>query len=335
VNFTYMGDKELAHMPNIRANYDVVIYPHTGGTAQSNVTGVAVTGKDPVPYKKTAETPAFGTPDSTDDIRGGMGIDGLMNLYKFVQQGGTLITEGSTSTLFPEYNLTPGVTVENPPALFARGTILRGVITDMKSPLAYGITDKEIPVYFSQAPVLNVGGRGGGGRGVTAPYAQNTQPMAGENQVPISSIAIGGAAAEAAAPAAGGGGGRGARAGAGGRGGRGGAAGAAAAAPDAAAGGGGGFGGFAAPDPATQPRVVMRFPTDTTQMLLSGALAGMEGLSNRVQLVDSPVGKGHVVSFAIRPYWRWQTQGTYFLGFNAILNWNHLDAGKAAAPVTP
>jgi hypothetical protein len=77
-----------------------------------------------------------------------------------------------------------------------------------------------------------------------------------------------------------------------------------------------------------QPRVVMRFPADTTQMLLSGALAGMEGLSNRVQLVDSPIGKGHVVSFAIRPYWRWQTQGTYFLGFNAIMNWNHLDAGK-------
>ena len=59
-----------------------------------------------------------------------------------------------------------------------------------------------------------------------------------------------------------------------------------------------------------------------------GALAGMEGLSNRVQLVDSPVGKGHVVSFAIRPYWRWQTQGTYFLGFNAIMNWNDLDAGR-------
>ncbi len=218
VKFTYMGDKELAHMPNIRANYDVVIYPHTGGNAQSNVTGVAITGKDPVPYKHTAETPSFGTPDSTDDIRGGMGIDGLMNLYKFVQQGGTLITEGSTSTLFPEYNLTPGVTVETPAALFGRGTIVRGVITDMKSPLAYGITDKELPVYFSQAPVLAVGGRGGAGRGNAAPYAQNTQPMAGENQVPISSINIGGAGAEAEAPAAGGaaGGGRGGRGGGGG-----------------------------------------------------------------------------------------------------------------------
>ena len=35
--------------------------------------------------------------------------------------------------------------------------------------------------------------------------------------------------------------------------------------------------------------------------------------------------------FAIRPFWRWQTQGTFFLGFNAILNWNDLDAGKAPA----
>ena len=33
--------------------------------------------------------------------------------------------------------------------------------------------------------------------------------------------------------------------------------------------------------------------------------------------------------FAIRPFWRWQTQGTYSLGFNAIMNWNDLDAGKS------
>ena len=33
--------------------------------------------------------------------------------------------------------------------------------------------------------------------------------------------------------------------------------------------------------------------------------------------------------FAIRPFWRWQTQGTYMLGFNTIMNWDDLDAGKA------
>ena len=53
-------------------------------------------------------------------------------------EGGTLITEGSTSTIFPEYNLTPGVTVETPDGLFARGSIMRGVISDRRSPIAYG-----------------------------------------------------------------------------------------------------------------------------------------------------------------------------------------------------
>jgi hypothetical protein len=49
-------------------------------------------------------------------------------------------------------------------------------------------------------------------------------------------------------------------------------------------------------------------------------------------IVDQPLGQGHVVMFAIRPFWRWQTQGTFALGFNTIINWDHLDAGKAAAP---
>ncbi|HEX7123002.1 MAG TPA: hypothetical protein VF178_11570, partial [Gemmatimonadaceae bacterium] len=79
------------------------------------------------------------------------------------------------------------------------------------------------------------------------------------------------------------------------------------------------------------PRVVVRFPSDTTQMLLSGVLVGGDALANRAQVIDAPVGNGHVVMFAIRPFWRWQTQGTYFMGFNAILNWNDLDAGRPDA----
>ena len=79
----------------------------------------------------------------------------------------------------------------------------------------------------------------------------------------------------------------------------------------------------------SRPRVVMSFPQNPNDMLLSGTLASGQLLSNRAAVVDVPLGKGHVVMFAIRPFWRWQTQGTYFLGFNAILNWNDLDAGKS------
>jgi hypothetical protein len=73
----------------------------------------------------------------------------------------------------------------------------------------------------------------------------------------------------------------------------------------------------------------MRFPDSVDRMLLSGALGGGEVLEGRAQVVDATVGDGHVVMFAIRPFWRWQTQGNFFLGFNAILNWNDLGAGGA------
>ena len=67
-------------------------------------------------------------------------------------------------------------------------------------------------------------------------------------------------------------------------------------------------------------------------MLLSGTLEGGNTLQSRAQLVDESIGQGHIVMFAIRPFWRWQTQGTFAMGFNAILNWNDLDAGKGTAP---
>ena len=98
---------------------------------------------------------------------------------------------------------------------------------------------------------------------------------------------------------------------------------------------GGGGPGFQQQDPnAPRPRVVLQFPATESEMLLSGTLVGGQALANRAQLVDVPLGQGHVVMFAIRPFWRWQTQGTFFLGFNAILNWNDLDVGKTA-PTTP
>jgi hypothetical protein len=75
----------------------------------------------------------------------------------------------------------------------------------------------------------------------------------------------------------------------------------------------------------------MRFPENPNDMLLSGTMANGQFLSGRAIAVDDRLGSGHVVMFAIRPFWRWQTQGTYMLGFNAIMNWNDLDAGRLGA----
>jgi hypothetical protein len=333
VPYTYFADQKLKE-GNLRAKYDVIIFPHVGGTSASMINGIAMTGNAPIPYKKTAETPNLGGVDETDDIRGGMGYEGLQELVKFVQQGGTLIAEGSTAALMAETNLSGGVAVEHPESFFARGSIVRGVMADLKSPIAYGYDSKDLPVYFNQDPVLNAaagaaggfgGFGGGGGRGgpINGGAGQNVTP----NAIPIhvSPLDPSEAPAQAETPAAlaGGRGGRG-------RGGRGGAA---AAAPDGRGGfggGGRGFGAVAASGPA--PRVIVRFPANANDMLLSGTLGGGEAVANHALAVDVTMGKGHMVLFALRPFWRWQSQGTYMLAFNAILNWDHLDAGKSAAP---
>src|SRR5262245_25649152 len=302
VPYTYFADQKLRD-GNLRAKYDVIVFPHVGGSSVSQVNGMALTGKAPLPYQKTAETPNLGFLDSSEDIRGGMGLEGLAELAKFVREGGTLITEGSTAAIFPDYGLISEVTVEQPAQLFVRGSILRGRLADRLSPIAYGYGGSDVPVYFSQAPVLNSGstaGRGGAppqnpnaGLGqIVTPNAvpQQLSPFETDDSRRDAEVNARPRAADAAEVR------------------------------ERAQGGPG--------RQEARPRVVIQFGPEPRDLLLSGTLANGQFLSNRAAVVDARLGDGHVVMFAIRPFWRWQTHGTYTLGFNAIMNWNDLDAGR-------
>ncbi len=307
VPYDYFADQKLRD-GNLRAKYDVLVFPHVGGDAQAQVNGIAMTGDLPLPYRRSDATPNLGYMDESDDIRGGMGFDGLVELANFVKAGGTLIVEGSTSAIFPEYGLTSGVSVENPENVVAPGSIHRGIFSDKTSPITYGYTGDQLPVYFKNDLVLSAGGDGGLGAlarrflgGGNSPW-QNTTPMAnkpelspyeqgassGDEEPEVDEMAEFRRMARAF-----------------------------------------GFGG----DDGDGPRVILRFPQQPDRILLSGTLGGAAALAGKAQVVDAPVGEGHVVMFAIRPFWRWQTQGTHFLGFNAILNWNDLDAGQEEEPV--
>jgi hypothetical protein len=308
VPYTYFGDIRLRE-GNLRAKYDVIIYPHVGGSAQAQVNGIPKAGTVPLPYKKTTATPNLGALEEAEDIRGGMGMEGLLELVKFVREGGTLITEGSTAAILPEFGITSGVTIERPTQLFARGSIMRSQWADRKSPIAYGFENATLPVYFNQDPVINAGGGGipaefagffGGGPQIPG-VGQNTTPMANSPNR-LASLEPGDAPRDPRPQA------------------------------DAAAEFRSMARAFGISLDEARPRVVLSFPQNPNDMLLSGTLVGGQFLSGRAQVVDATVGQGHVVMFAIRPFWRWQTQGTFFLGFNTILNWNDLDAGKGAAP---
>lgn len=168
IPYDYISDQTLAKLPNLREKYDVIIFGPINGTAQNIVRGLPkLSDKElPIPWKKSDITPNLGmSPDTTDDIRGGMGIRGIANLTEFIESGGLFITIGGNASIPIDYGMTAGVNIQDANLLKARGAVLNTVFADRASPISYGY-DERLAVYFNQAPILNVANFGvpGGGQ---------------------------------------------------------------------------------------------------------------------------------------------------------------------------
>jgi hypothetical protein len=309
IPYSYISEHTIRDTPNLRERFDVIIFPPVGGTAQSIVNGIPRRG-DPIPWKASALTPNFGnSPDQSDDIRGGMGLSGVANLQRFVSEGGLFITVQNTVRVPVEYGMTTGVTIETPRQLQAAGSIYNATFADRKSPISYGYGE-HLPIYFNQAPLFQVStGLPGGGGGTGAPAAARPSGRGGVNDPDVIQ-----GMPQAAPP------------------------------PQRALARPGEeqltdeqrlqLGAFYVP-PAERPRVVLRFAREERDLLVSGMLANGAELANRAAVVDVPHGRGHILLFATNPMWRHQTQGEFFLLFNAALNYDNLGVGLAETTPAP
>jgi len=156
VPFTYISEQSLRRAGALD-RFDVVVYPHVSAPPATLINGRPMVGPA-IPWKKTAATPNLGKWDETDDIRPGMGFDGLSTLRKFVERGGLLLTTGGTSRLPIEMGFNPTVTVTATTRLNARGGIFRGqtVAATAASPILFGYDKSSFPIYFNQSPVMSV-----------------------------------------------------------------------------------------------------------------------------------------------------------------------------------
>ncbi|MBP7475247.1 MAG: hypothetical protein KA810_08325, partial [Pyrinomonadaceae bacterium] len=304
IPYDYISDQVLGRTPNLREKWDVIIFGPVGGSAQAIVRGNPKFGESeaPIPWKASSLTPNMGmSPDQTDDIRGGMGIQGIANLNKFVEGGGLFVTVTGNASIPIDFGITSGVSIQESTALNARGSVVNTTFSDRRSPIAYGY-DEGLAVYFNQAPLLQVGGGGfggggGGGGGIPGAGAGGATRPTGRGTLTDPDVVQGRKPMEPVAPGGG---------------------------------GGGGFGGGQQPQPpiSSQPRVVLRFAPER-DLLVSGMMAGGAELAGKAAVVDVPVGKGHVVMFANNPMWRHQTHGSFSLLFNAILHYDNLSVGRA------
>jgi hypothetical protein len=107
VPYLYVRDEDI-RAGKLRERIDVLLYGHVDLELAEQIEGLPKRW-GPMPFKKTAQTPSFGTPAESDDITGGIGYAGLAEVQRFVDSGGLLITLGSGSMLALEGGIVRGV----------------------------------------------------------------------------------------------------------------------------------------------------------------------------------------------------------------------------------
>jgi hypothetical protein len=303
VPYTYISTQDVAKDANLSAKYDVIVFPPAGGNPQAIIQGMPM-WRNPMPWKNTPETPNIGKWAETDDVRPGLGWQGVQNLQNFVNGGGVLIGVDNTAEFAVQMGFTSGVSTASPPRLHVVGSLLRSKIVDDASPVMYGVPDS-LAVFSDNGlnfGVTNVRGGRGGGRGGNGGENRETgrgrpdEPDQVQGRPPLDS-------AHTAPPR-----------------------------PTAQP-----WQALPVTDdqlrnplniipPAARPRVLLRF-ADQRDLLVSGLLDGTD-VAQRIAVVDVPSEKGHVVLFANNPIYRGETVGSYGMVFNTLLNWDNLGAGR-------
>ena len=294
VKYAYISTQTVAREKNLSDRYDVILFAPIGiNDSQMIVDGLPMWGNR-LPWKTTKLTPNIGRIDSTDDIRPGLGEQGVANLKRFVGAGGLFVTSQDTAKFAIDMGLAPGVFVAPTKDLKVVGSVLQAEAVDANDPITRGYA-KPFAVYSANGMAFTLSnlvdgddhlpnakdykrptGRGGphdfdtpeGRASTAAPELPSAKPWQAlplnAEQMRNNPLAI----------------------------------------------------------PVDQrPRAIVRFVA-ADDLLISGLLKDGGALAEHAALVDARYGKGHTLLFAINPIWRGETIGSYALVFNAIVNFD-------------
>ncbi len=307
IPYDYISTQIVAKTSDLNSKYDVILFPPVGFFAGPTmvINGLPSAWGNPLPWKNTPETPNLvGQNDSTDDMRPGLGWDGVEHLQSFVEKGGVLLTATDTSRFALSIGLADGVSAANGQRMKIVGSVVGTRLVDGASPIAYGYNEK-LAAYCDNGPIFSLssiaGARGFrrlGGQMHTRPTGRGTlddpdfvvgRPDVQAPEEPKSEIWETPPVTDEEL-----------------------------------------HNNFRVIPPADRARVIFRY-ADNKDLLISGLVEGGDEIAQHPAVVDVPTGNGHVVLFSINPVYRGETRGTYSLVLNTILNFDSLNAGRKLA----
>jgi hypothetical protein len=304
IPYDYISTQTVAKIDDLNSKYDVILFPPVGFNAppSSVINGLPMAWGNPLPWKNTPETPNLvGKNDSTDDMRPGLGWEGVAHLQAFVAKGGVLLTATDTSNFALSIGMGTGVSISPSQKMNIVGSVLGARLVDAASPIAYGYAEK-VAVYCDNGPIFSLSSIAGERRRRKLGNQSKSRPT-GRGTMDDPDFAVGRAGVGAPEE------------------------------PSSEI--------WESPEvtdeqkmnnprvipPADRPRVILRY-ADNKDLLISGLLEGGEEIAQHPAVVDVPSGNGHVVLFSINPVYRGETRGTYSFVLNTILNFDSLNAGR-------
>jgi hypothetical protein len=296
VPYSYISTQTVAKEADLRSKYDVILFAPTGYLSDQRILdGIPMWG-NPIPWEKTALTPNLGRVDSTADMRPGLGFSGLAHLQAFVRAGGLLITSEDTARFAIDEGFAPGVSVRHPQGVRVVGSVLNAASLG-RSPVIAGY-NTDFGVYSESGMTFHISNLVANRGVLTQKEYQRPTGRGGpesidqpEGRPPVIPPALPSPAPWQATPL---------------------------------------NIEQTRNNPyvipvADRPQVLARFGS-AKGLLLSGLLVGGAQIAEQPIVVDAPYGQGNTLLFAINPVYRGETIGTYPLVFNAILNFDRLNA---------
>jgi hypothetical protein len=150
--------KDQVKQGRLRTKYDVIVLPHQGRDGR-NLVYEAPKASKRLAYRKNDRFKTFGMYGETDDVRGGMGLEGAAEFEKFVEEGGLLITLGVASFFPAEFGISREVEAHpTPSSFYAPGPLVQAEILQPGHPVFFGYAGRTLPVRWSGGPLLFVSG---------------------------------------------------------------------------------------------------------------------------------------------------------------------------------
>jgi hypothetical protein len=154
IEYTLIADADL-RKGGLEDRFDVILFPNQFDDFAGMVYGIDP-ALGPLSYTKTAEFPSLGIPDGADDITGGMGLEGLINLRRFVEKGGVLIALANAGVLPVEGGFVRRVSAGGGPN--TPGSEVRTKVLRPEHPIAYGFEERS-SVFRGNGPLYDVADR--------------------------------------------------------------------------------------------------------------------------------------------------------------------------------